>query len=278
MLKRLLVLCLLSLLTVTLCSCIYPTNELVFMEEGKAVKAADVYDDIDAIVAENGNCYIRGKNMRSSYMYGVENTEQYLNLYRTLDVEKSNKFTQIYSGGDAEAIRLSDNGGVIVTKESEVFLFADIEGYKTPTLFCEEAQSAQLVKDRVYILTPDGRIGYREVKTPDVFVTVAEHIRKFEVGGDSDSFWLLTDSNVLSVYTDEACTEALWQIEDVSDFDIWGGGADADGTQYKAVFAYTAKGACYYYAGYDVENAEKFANQLVDRAIEDRGRFSVLVV
>lgn len=263
--KRLWVIWLLLGLTVTLCSCRYPTDDLVFLNEGEAVKAADIYHDIDAIVAKDGNCYIRGMNPASSFLYGVENTEQYLNLYKTLDVSKSGKFTQIYSGGDAENVRLSDNGGVIVTNASEVLLFADIEGYRTPTHFCADARHALLVEDRVYVLTTEGTFGYREVKTPDTFVPVTAHIRQFEIGGNGYSFWLLSDTDTLSVYTDEACEEALWQIEEVSNFDIWGGGADTDGTQHKSVFAYTAKGACYYYAGYDVENADKFANRLVDR-------------
>ena len=207
--KKILCIALLLLLMATLCQCVFPTDDLIFMEEDEAVKFADVYGDIDAVVAENGNCYIRGKNMKSSYMYGVENTKQYLNLYNTLDFSKANQFTQIYSGGDAKSIRLSNNGGVIITEESKVVLFTDIEGFKTPALFCDNAQSALLVKDRVYILSPEGIFGYRQVKTPDTFVPVAQGIRQFEIGSQNNSFWLLSDTNTLSVYTDEACEEAL---------------------------------------------------------------------
>ena len=255
MLKRLWMLCVLLFLTVTLCSC-YPTDKLVFLDQDAPVQDADVYVNIHAVVGENGNCYIRGIDPNQSFLYGVENTEQYKNLYKKLDFSQSAQFVEIYAGGDAEAVRLSGSGGAIVTKESKVYLFADVEGYEIPTYFCDDAKSAFPARDRVYVLTSAGIFGYREIQAPETFVPLAEHVQKFEIS--SESIWLLSDKGILSVYTDEACAAALWQLEEVSQFDIYNNGE-------KCVLSYIVNGACYYYEGFGVENAVKYAAKLTDR-------------
>ena len=65
----------------------------------------------------------------------------------------------------------------------------------------------------------------------------------------------------MSVYTDETCKDALWQIESVSSFDIWCGSEDVVNGKY--VFSYISDSSCYYYTGCGLGNAPKYANKIV---------------
>jgi len=90
---------------------------------------------------------------------------------------------------------------------------------------------------------------------------LAQNIRQFEVGTHQNSIWLLSDADILAVYTDGVCKQALWEIEAVSMFDLCSGGDDVITDKYG--LAYISGGACYYYNGYGVENAPKFADRLM---------------
>lgn len=251
------------LMAFMLVRCALSTDDLVFMDEGTPIKSADVYGNIDAVVTEKGNCYIRGKSVSTDYLYGVKNTHQYKNIYRALDFDKSLKFVEIYAGGDAEDIFLSKNGGVIITNKSDVYLFADIKGYEIPKKFCNNARYAQLDKERVYILTTDGQFGYCDIKKPNNFILLQQEVKQFEVRRGGQCVWLLSDSGELTVYSDLECKTKVLQIDAVSQFDVWNGDPEPDVENNWHYFTYVSEGSCYYYSGRGLSNSESLAHVIL---------------
>lgn len=218
--NRYIVMAIVVIFLVTFTGCSQKSNEVVYLENSPKVTFADVYEKMTAVIAEDGNCYIRGSSVSESTPFGVKNVSQYIKQYDSLDVSKVDNFVQIYSGNNAISIELSSNGGAIVTKNNEVWLFADVQKYKTPNFFCNNAVSAKLHKDEVYILTQNGELKLFGIDDPDKTVLLCNDVVDFKVMEHDESIWVLTADNELVIFrrVNDVLVEQC-KIENIVSFD-----------------------------------------------------------
>lgn len=175
-------------------------EHLVFMEDATPVCFADSYWQMNAIISESGNVYVRGALLSDDTTYGIPNVNEYKAQFQSLNFEKTDRFVQIYSTGDARTVMLSNNGGVIITDNNEVFVFCELENYRLPTFLCEDATHATLDGTKVYLLNDKGSFGYIDLSLPDDRIQVLEGIKSFCITDQDHSVWILNDKHELWVF------------------------------------------------------------------------------
>lgn len=239
------------------CSC--STEKLEYLDDNLLITHSDTYSNMTAVVATNGNCYIRGNMVNNKTTFGVDNVKKYNKQYDSLDVSLTDKFVQIYSGKDAKSIELSQNGGTIITLDNKVYIFTDMNEYKTPLYFCENAVCAKLLKDKVYILTPKGDFGYRTITAPNDFILLKSNILQFRIMDLDYSTWILTNDNQLLIYS---CSEIINKpdclLENIASFDAMCLEFNSNISKPLYSFGYiTQEQKVFYYKGYGLPEVNK---------------------
>lgn len=177
-------------------------EHLVFMEDGTPVCFADSYWQMNAVVSEAGNVYVRGALWSDDTTYGIPNVKEYKAQFRSLNFEKTDRFVQIYNAGDANTVILSNNGGIIITDINEAFVFCELENYRLPTFLCADAAHAKLDGSKVYLLNDEGSFGYIDLSFPEDRIQILEGIQSFCITDQDHSIWILNDKNELWVFVD----------------------------------------------------------------------------
>lgn len=247
------------------------TKRLVFLEEGSPICYADTYWDMTAVVSKSGNVYIRGPLMYEEYTFGIPNVAEYNDQYHSLNVWKTDRFAQIYNGSDAVSVTLSMNGGVIVTQKQEVYVFCELEDYRLPTRLCDNAVSAILAGNRVYLLTPKGELEYIDLNGYSDRIRIQESVQSFCITSQDQSIWVLNDNHTLFIYPggDLTVSPVLCHTETLS--------FDADCTidrrkpepQYR-IGILTLDGAVFYYDGwgFPAVEADAFEQIPIEQALD----------
>ena len=184
-----------------LLACTYPilvgNHDLVFLPEDAIVTSVATHMEMTAVVTAEGNCFLRGPLVSDEIPFGVTDIPAYCSQYSTLNLDKANRLVQIYSGGDAETISLSDTGGTIISRTQELYLFSDAAPYRTPQFFCTGVIAAKLYRDRVFVLTTDNTLGYYEITKPSEFVALKTAVTEFIITDLDGRLWYLTDGGEL---------------------------------------------------------------------------------
>lgn len=136
-----------------------------------------------AVVTADGNCYFRGIATLTEN-YGINDIEAYEDRASgSLFGDGLDRFVQIYDGGDAVRIRLSASGGVIVTENNEIYVFANGQGrYETPAYFAKGYTDGYLYDKRtVYLLSENGDLCCSDIiSSPEEITVIEKNITKFK--------------------------------------------------------------------------------------------------
>ena len=197
---------------------LFDTLGLVYLQKNENIKYANSAWNTIAVVSDTGNCYIGGDYLTNEINYGVENIRKYKN--RPLD-----KYVRIYDKGDAKSIKINYNGGTIVTKNNEVYIFINNnEDYKTPTYLCKGYTNAVIGYDsKVYMLSGNGDLVYVNSNTPQEVNLIGNNIKEFNVveKNNVESLFALTNDGKLYILnTNEQIKDSNKYFENISDFDV----------------------------------------------------------
>ncbi len=191
--------------------------ESLSIEDGNAI----------GIVSDVGDVYIRGIISQKNN-FGTDFIQRSFDFIRSwLFIDYNNIFIRIYDKNDAVSVNLSENGGCIITKQSDVYVFVNGSSvYKTPTLLCSGYKKAYLAGDKVYLLRSDGAFGTVDIDNPSEFNELGSNVVDFDVEYSSykpypyEVYFALTEDNRLYIMNaDETINNSGKYIDNVVNFD-----------------------------------------------------------
>ena len=260
--RRISIILLITMILVSFNSC--AASRLQFLDEETKISYAAQYSDVQVLISEDGNCYIRGGWISKEKPFGLANARTYEKFIdQTFPFsEKINEFVLLYDGGNAKKIILSYNGGVIITDNQELLLFYGTEKYLTPTIFTDGVIDAKLVDDKIYIVKSTGDFGYYSVDNNNDFTPIVSNVQGFD---QSENIFLIhTNENELIISNDTFTEEQLNNVfNGVIAYSI--NCSDCLKDKHEINIGYvTENGDCFYKQGYNTEletfqNAELYA-------------------
>ena len=139
-----------------------------------AIAFADSYYYTIGLVTQEGNCYVKG-SLSDEENYGVDKVPPSWLLL--------NDYLKIYDKCDAEAIDLTAEGGTIITRTHDVYLFLNRqEKYHVPTLLTSGyTQACAWDQSHIYLLTESHDFGYVSSDNPDAFHLIMTNVEKFVI-------------------------------------------------------------------------------------------------
>lgn len=216
--KKMLVVVVVALFFFSSCA----SRNLEFLDENLSITAITQENDAHLLIAEDGNCYIRNEWISEEKPYGLKNAKDYRKfISKTFPFSKDlNEFVMLYDGGNAKEARLSYNGGVIITNESDLLLFCnDNTNYSVPTKFASEIIDGKLVDDRVFLIQSDGFFGYRSIENKDTFIPILSDVADFKQ--TENIFIIRTNKNEIIISDDSFSADQLdKRIEDVVSYSL----------------------------------------------------------
>lgn len=234
----------------------YLENRLIILSDETAIASSSSYWNMTAVIAQDGNCYIRGDMVSSTSPYGIDDVKQYNKRYQSLNINKANDFVQIYDKADAISVNLSDNGGTIITSDHDLYIFTGNENYKTPQFFCKGIVYAKLVEDRVYVLSSGRVFGYYNIADPELFFAIKTDVVAAKVTDMDQSIWLLMQNKQLLVGTKAVQNDWLCCAVDVDAFDVLTVESLPRNTHAQYSVGYVSNGQVFYYNGHGIPQSD----------------------
>ena len=240
------------------------------------IKDMGVIFSAQAIVTENGNCYIRYRDLDEDYPLGFEKSKYYRTYAKYSDISNNNRFFELYSGGDAKKVFLSGNSVIIITDENKLLLFYSTEKYLDPEVFAEGVVEAKFVEkeNRIYVVEEGGSFGYYFVEDNKTFVSIMENVISFERVGNI--FAIHTKDNELIITDNSFTAEQLsHRLEDIIDYSL----SQGTGANGMVVSYVTSDARCFYRQGFismlqdfrDVEAYDQVAESVIQVAAFKKG-------
>jgi len=228
-----------------------------FLKGDYSVICASTYNQMTGIVADDGNCYIRGPWVSVEKPYGVKNVKNYTKIYQSLNTNLADHFVRIYDKEDARSITLSSYGGAIVTSQNTVYIF-DNKQYKTPTYFSADAIYAKLWDNKVFVLTTDGVLGYYDISFTNKLSVLMKQVKKFVINDLDGSLWILTtDGRILAYSSIYEIGKAILCVNNAVVFDVLCTENLRTLPNARYSFAYAdSQGKLYFYDGYGIPSSK----------------------
>lgn len=218
-----------------------------------------------AAVTDIGNVYVKG-DVSHELRYGVDRFRQFL-------IRNSDTFVKIYDKNDAITVNLSEDGGCIITKQSDVYVFINSsEKYQTPTYLCSGYNKAYLADDNIYLLNSNGEYGFISIEKPDIFNLLCKDVVDFDIEYSNSELYpygisfVLTKNNHLYVSDlKKAINDTEAYIEDVAGFNSIAFCADYLNDnkmkKYIEISIVNRKGEAFWYEGDLDENYDRIVDQ-----------------
>ena len=208
---------LIIIILVVIYFCFFDTIGLVTVSKNESFISFSPGESFIAAVTDKGNVYVKG-DLTTEINFGSDKIRQYNHMLIA-------DYIQIFGKGNASSVEIGPYGGAIVTEQSEVFIFINgSEKYKTPVFLCKGYKMANLVENKVYLLSNEGVFGYVTIEDPDNFIKLGDNIVDFQIEYYNNvlpcdvCFALTADERLYISKTGEALSDNVQHLDGIIGF------------------------------------------------------------